>query len=151
MESLGIVLQALSVWAMPALDRRRCPICGLVAVAVVAGVGRSELRRNIRPWHPEAVIVPPIDHHIGARRHVTRRAGQRRIDGPMSMMRGHRILVGGVTLQAGVVGGSAKLAAVRLVAVAAGDADREHLALLERTVVIDLIQHLTVGVIKTLA
>src|SRR5690242_4489444 len=56
-----------------------------------------------------------------------------------------------VTLQAGAVRGSAKLAAVRLVAVAAGDTRREHLALLERAVVVDLVQHLPVGVIKALA
>src|SRR3954468_20544348 len=66
-------------------------------------------------------------------------------------MGGYRILGGGMTLQAAAVGGSAKLAAVRLVAMAAGDAGREHLALLERAVVVDLVQHLPVGVIETLA
>src|SRR5262245_38677155 len=66
-------------------------------------------------------------------------------------MGGHRILIGGVTLQAGAVAGSAELAAMRLVAIAAGHARREHLALLERAVVVDLVPHLPVGVVKTVA
>jgi hypothetical protein len=77
------------------------------------------------------MVVPSIDHHVGALRHVARSAGQRRIHRLMSLMGGHRIFGGGVTLQADSVGGSAELGAVRLVAVAAGDAGREHLALLE--------------------
>src|SRR5215470_2033192 len=65
-------------------------------------------------------------------------------------MRGHRILVGCVALHADAVARSAELAAVRLVTVAAGDASRKHLALLERAVVVDLVPHLPVGVIKAL-
>jgi hypothetical protein len=37
---------------------------------------------------------------------------------------------------------------MRLMAVAAGDACREHLALLERTVVENLVEHLPVGMIE---
>jgi hypothetical protein len=40
---------------------------------------------------------------------------------------------------------------MRLMAVAAGDAGREHLALLERSIIIDLIEHLPVGVIEPVA
>ena len=47
--------------------------------------------------------------------------------------------------------GRAKLGAVRLVAIAAGDAGREHLALLERAVVVDLVEHLPVGMIEPAA
>ena len=43
---------------------------------------------------------------------------------------------------------SAQLGAVRLMAIAAGDAGREHLALLERAVVVDLVEHLPVGMIE---
>ena len=38
---------------------------------------------------------------------------------------------------------------VWLVAIAAGDADRKHLALLERSVVVDFVEHLPIGVIET--
>src|SRR5262249_3234068 len=79
------------------------------------------------------------------------RGGQRRMDRLVSTMGGARIRGGGVTLQAGAVGRGAKLAAVRLVAVAAADTGREHLALLERAVVVDLVLHLPVSVIKALA
>ena len=52
-----------------------------------------------------------------------------------------------MTLQANAVTGRAQRRAVRLVAVAAGDAGRKHPALLERAVVVDLVAHLPVGVI----
>ncbi len=96
------------------------------------------------------MIVPPVDHHVGALRHVARRAGKRRIHRLVPLMGGYRILGGGVTLQADAIGRSAELGAVRLVAIAAGDTRREHLALLERAVVVDLVQHLPVGLIKSL-
>src|SRR5215510_4725684 len=63
-------------------------------------------------------------------------------------VRGRRVLVGGVALQADAVASRAQLHAVRLVAVAAGDAGREHPALLERAVVVDLVEHLPVGMIE---
>src|SRR5438874_6232865 len=37
---------------------------------------------------------------------------------------------------------------MRIVTIAAGDAGRKHLALLERAVIVDLVEHLTVGMIK---
>src|SRR5262245_36229392 len=40
---------------------------------------------------------------------------------------------------------------MRIVTITAGDARREHLALLERSVVIDFIEHLAVGLIESLA
>ena len=71
----------------------------------------------------------------GARRRVT-------------VVRDRGVFVGGVALQADAVAGRAKFRAVRLVAIAAGDAGREHLALLERAVVVDLVAHLPVGIIE---
>ena len=50
-----------------------------------------------------------------------------------------------VTLVADAVALGAQLQRMRLVAVAAGDALREHLALAKRGVVVDLVQHLAVG------
>ena len=66
----------------------------------------------------------------------------------MAVVRVRGVLVGGVALQADAVAGRAQLGAVRLVAIAAGDAGREHLALLERAVIVDLVEHLPVGVIE---
>ena len=138
-ERLGVVLEALAVGAMPALDGRRRPFRRLVGMAVVAGIRRAELCRQIGPRDAEAVIVPAIDHHVGARRHVAGRAGERRIGALVVVMRRGRVLVGRVALQADAVARKPQLGAVRLVAVAAGDAGREHLALLERAVVVDLV------------
>ena len=75
LECLGVGLEALPARPMPAFDRRRRPCGRLVAVTVVAGIGRAELHRQIGPRDAEAVIVPAIDHHVGARRHVAGRAG----------------------------------------------------------------------------
>src|SRR5258708_38638235 len=66
----------------------------------------------------------------------------------MPMMLDRRILVGGMTLQAHTVARKAKLGAVRVMTVAAGNTCRKHLALLERAVIVNLIQHLPVGLIK---
>ena len=64
------------------------------------------------------------------------------------MMARGRIFFRRMALLADGVTRSAKLAAVRLVAVAAGHAGCEHLALLERAVVVDLVAHLPVGLVE---
>ena len=120
-------------------------------MAVVAGIRRAELCREIGPRDAQAVIVPAIDHHVGAGRHVARRAGERRIGALVVVMRRGRVLVGRMALQADAVARKPQLGAVRLVAVAAGDAGREHLALLERAVVVDLVEHLPVGMVEPAA
>ena len=117
-------------------------------MAVVAGVGRAELHGQIGTRNAEAVIVPDVDHHVGARRHMARRAGERRVRRRMAVVRDRGIFIGGVTLQADAVSRRTKLCGVRLVTIAAGDAGREHLALLERAVVVDLVQHLPVGTVE---
>ena len=65
------------------------------------------------------------------------------------MMARHSVLLRRVALLAYAVPRSAKLAAVRLVAVAAGNARGKHLALLERAVVVDLVAHLPVRFVET--
>ena len=67
----------------------------------------------------------------------------------MMIMRGASVGVG-VALQADLVAGEFQLGAVRVVAIAAGDACCVHLALLERAVIIDLIEHLAVGLVEPL-
>src|SRR5262245_45384313 len=68
----------------------------------------------------------------------------------MTVVRLSRIFGGGMTLQADAVGGGPQLGAVRLMTIAAGDAGLEHPALLERAVIVDLVEHLPVRVIKAL-
>src|SRR5262249_24231423 len=147
-EGFGVVLEAFWVCSVPALDRRRRPLRHFVAVAVVAGVRRAELRREVGPRHAEAVIVAAVDDHVGALRHVAGRAGDRRAYRLMMAVANGCILVGRVALQADAVAGRAESRGGGLVAIAAGDAGREHLALLERAVIVDLVAHLTVGMIE---
>src|SRR4051812_15430909 len=76
---------------------------------------------------------------------------ERRIDALMAAMRRGGELVGRMALQADAVAREPQCGAVRLMAVAGGDARREHPALLERAVVIDLVEHLPIGVIEPAA
>src|SRR3954453_6628126 len=99
-------------------------------MAVVAGIRRAEPCREIGPRNAQAVIVPAVDHHVGVGRHVAGRASERRTGALMAMMRYGRVLVGRMTLQAHAVARQPERSAVWLMAVAAGDARREHLALL---------------------
>src|SRR5262249_61178694 len=74
MKSLGIILRPFAGRPMPALDRRGGPFPGLVAVTIVAGIGRAELCRQIRPGDAEAVVVAAVGDHIGPPRHGPRPA-----------------------------------------------------------------------------
>src|SRR5437899_3159457 len=107
-------------------------------MTIVAGIRRSKRHRQIGTRDAEAVIVAPIDDHVGASRHVARRAAKRRVSTRMVMMRHGRVLVRRVTLQAHTITGSTKLCAVRLMTIAAGDSCREHLALLEWGIIVRL-------------
>ena len=94
------------------------------------------------------MIVPRIDDHVVANRHVAGNAAERRASRLVPGVLGVRIFLGRMALQAGVVAGKPQLGAVRIVAIAAGDARGEHLALLERAVIIDFVALLAVGVIE---
>ena len=63
-------------------------------------------------------------------------------------MRCNGIFFRRVALQTDLVAVELQLRAVRVVTVAAGDALGEHLALLEGTVIVDLVLHLPVGEIE---
>src|SRR3954468_9824447 len=117
-------------------------------MAVVAGVRRAELCREVRPRDAQAVIVPAIDHHVGASGHMAGRAGERRINALMLMMRDSGVFVGRMTLQANAITRKPQRGAMRLMAVAAGHAGCEHLALLEGAVVVDLVQHLPIRMVE---
>src|SRR5262245_2312638 len=64
------------------------------------------------------------------------------------MMRCRRIFFRRVTLPADTVGRRSQPGAVRFVAIAAGHARREHPALLERAVIVDLVAYLPVGMVE---
>src|ERR1044071_7164198 len=105
-------------------------------MATVAGVGCAELYRQIRPRHAETVVVPGINNHVVASLHMAGRAGKRRFHIVMMAMGGCLEFIGGMTLHADTVPRRTKCGAVRLVAIAAGDALCEHRALLEGLIVI---------------
>ena len=111
----------------------------LVAVAIVAGVRGSELDGKIGPRNTKAVIVSDIDDHVGPRLHVTRQARGRRINAGVMAMTDIGIFVGHMALQTDAFAREPKFRAVRLVAVAAGDAGCEHPALLEWRIIIGLL------------
>src|SRR5262249_59529273 len=77
MEGFGVFLPAFAVRSVPSLDRGRRPLRRFVGMAVVASIRRAEPCRLVGTWYAETVIVPPIDDHIGALRHVAGRAGER--------------------------------------------------------------------------
>ena len=117
-------------------------------MAIVAAVGCSKPCRDIRSGNPEAVVVPAIDYHVCAFRHVARRARELQACCLVVMMARIGVLLGGVTLQADAIARHAKLGAMWVVTIAACHAGSKHPALLERCVVIDLIKHLSVGLEK---
>src|SRR5690349_16182826 len=117
-------------------------------MTIVAGVRRSKLDRLVRPRDAEAVIMPIIDDHVGPDRHVAGGARYRWSDLLMLMVLRNLELAGVMALQAQIVAREARLGAVWLMAIAAGHARREHLTLLERAVVIDLVAHLAVRMIE---
>src|SRR5262249_2497955 len=111
---------------------------------------RAESRRQVGSRNAKAVIVPGVDNHVGADRHVTGRAGERRICTFMAAVSCGRILPGRMALQAHAIAGNTKRWTMRLLAVAAGDAGGVHLALFERAIGIDLIEHLPISMIEPL-
>src|SRR5437016_13188715 len=100
-------------------------------MTIVAGVGRAELYRQVGPRDAETVIVPLIDDHVGAGRHVARRTGKWRVQAFVTVMSRHGVFVRRVTLQAHAIAGRTQLRGMRLVTIAARDPRGEHPALLE--------------------
>ena len=147
-EGFGVVLEALAVGSVPALNRLCRPFRRLVLVTVVAGVRRSEPDGEIGPRNAQRVVVARVDDHVGAGRHVAGGAADGRIDARVPVVRGDSVFLRRVALQTDAVAGEFQPGTVRIVAVAAGDALGEHLALLERAVIVDFILHLPVGEIE---
>ena len=92
--------------------------------------------------------MPWVHDHIGATGHVARCARYRGIC-CLVMMVSRRSVRFGVALQAEPIAGHTQLGAMRLMTVAACHASGKHSALLERTVIIHFVAHLTVDFIKS--
>ena len=133
---------------VPFADLRRCPARVAVGMTAIASVRRAQLYRQIRPGHAQAVIAPWIDDHVGSVRHVTSHACGARAGGLVMMVRR------GVVFARQMTGGTksvplrAQLSTVRVVAVAASDTVRVHLALQERAPVVNLAALLAIGVVE---
>ena len=147
-ERLGKGLLAGLALRVPARDGVGRPLRALLRVAVAAGVRRAERNRPVGPRDAHRVVVPWVDHHVGRRRHVARRARRAGRAGLVPVMGGRVEARRRVALRAHRVARHAQLLAVRVVAVGAGDALRVHAALQERAVVVDLVAHLPVGVVE---
>jgi hypothetical protein len=121
-----------------------------VVVAGVAGIRGADGRRGERLGDAEAVVAARVDDHVGALRHVARGAfGTLGVHGVVVVL--GRVELGRlVALEADAVLLEAELEAVRLVAVAAGDALVEHAALEERAVLVYLVADLAVGEVEAL-
>ena len=102
-ESFGVVLETSPERPVPVLYDVRGPLGGFVGMAIVARVWRPNFHREVRPWYPQAVIVPFIDRHVDVGRHMARHAFDLRCDVVVMAMRGDLIFVGGLALQADAV------------------------------------------------
>src|SRR5262249_60058038 len=122
MEGFGVFLPAFAVRSVPSLGRGRRPLRRFVGMAVVASIRRAEPCRQVGTRDAEAVIVPPVDDHIAALRHVAGRAGERRLYRFVTVVRNGRILVGGVALQADAIPARPEVCAMGLMGTAAGGA-----------------------------
>src|SRR5262249_38604751 len=137
-------LVALRIVPEPVPDLRRRPLGVATRVAAVARIRRAELHRLVGARHAQAVIVTRVDHHVGRGRHVTAHALGAGAAGRVMMVCRVVELRRLVTLSANRVALGAQLAAVRLMAIAAGDTGRVHAALQERAPVVDLAALLSV-------
>ena len=95
------------------------------------------------------MIVAGVDLHGRDGRHVAGDAGRAGRARAVEVMLRHGVLRRQMALPADAVAGLPKLQRVRLVAIATGDALREHPALEERAVVVDLAAHLAVAPVET--
>ncbi len=113
-------------------------------MAVGAGVRRAEGHGQVGPRDPERMVVPPVDDHVGARRHVAGHAvgPARRGCVPGVLPGGEADGVVALAADGGALG--AQASGVRIVAVPARHAAGEHEALAEGVVVEDLVLHLAV-------
>ena len=141
-------LITLRVVSVPLVNLRRCPARVAIGVTAIASVRRAEFYGQIRPGHAQTVIVPWIDDHVGGGRHVaghTRSAGA---GGRVMMVRRRVVFAWQMAGGAEGIALRAQLSAVRVMAVAASNTARVHLALEERAPIVNLAALLSVAVVK---
>src|SRR5262249_18932799 len=130
-DGFGVVPAGAPIGTVPFRDGVGRPRRGTIRVALITGVWRAELHRQIRSRDTEAVIAPAVDDHVRALEHVTRHA-LRGLRARLVEVVLRPVVCGGrVTLGAQRVPGLAQSPAVRLVAVRARHAGLVHLALEE--------------------
>ena len=117
----------------------------------VHAFGEPSWRAQVRPRDPEGMVVPGIDAHVVPGRHVAGRALRASRTGRVQGMRRCVVFRRQVALRADRIAGRARLARMRIVAVAAGNAGCMHLALQERADVVHLIELLAIGEIQAIA
>ena len=133
---------------VPAPHRVGRPTRRAFGVAAIAGVGRAQGNAAIGARNAQAVVVARVHAHVGGGGHVAGRALRTGAVGRVVVVLRCVEAATLVATHAHRVAGGAQLAAVRLMAVTAGDACRVHAALQERRVVVDLVAHLPVHVVQ---
>ena len=93
-------------------------------MALVAGVRHADCFGQVRPRHPETVVAPFMDDHVGLGRHVAVHALRAGAVGLVVMVLGHIEFRRQMTLRAQRVALGSQGEAVRRVAVRAGDSAR---------------------------
>src|SRR5215510_3045125 len=114
---------------VPLSHRVRRPFGWVLLMALVAGVGGAQRDRAVGPWDAQAVVVARVNHHIRGRRHVARRARGALGPGLVVVVLRRVVFDREVALGAHRVARRLELLGVGVMAVAAGHALREHLAL----------------------
>src|SRR5262249_32726510 len=99
----SVSLKSFASWPKPRFNSVRSPLSRLVAMTIVARIGRAELHRQVRAGNPETMVVPTIDDHVRALGHVTRRARNCAAQLFMVAMRDVLVFRGRVALQADAV------------------------------------------------
>ena len=129
LESRSKCLEPFALGPEPVLDGGCRPFRRLARVAIGTGIVHAQGHGQIGTRHPEAMIVPRVDHHELAGGHVAGDAA-RRVLALMVRMTCLRI-AWRMALQADLVAFGTQTRTVRLVAVAARHPCGKHLALLE--------------------
>ena len=132
----------------PFRDALRGPLGGSVGMALRAGVGRPDRRREIGPRDANAVIAPVVHPHVGFRGHVAIDALRTGAALRVMMMLRDIEFCRQMALRAEPIALRAERQTMRLMAIGAGDAGLIHAALDERTIFEHFAIDLPIGMIE---
>src|SRR5208337_1554390 len=132
----------------PFRDVLCAPIGGSIGMALRAGIGRPDRRREIWPGDANAVIAPVVHLHVGFRGHVAIDA--LRADAALLVMMMLRDIefCRQMALHAEPIALLAERQTMRLMAIGAGDASMIHAALDERSIFEHFAIDLPIGLIE---